>query len=70
MFPPLTAATIKPRPRAEDLLGARQPNRRPPATLTATVAPPGELLERQSHEHRHMTMLVEKQRGKHMLGGW
>jgi len=39
----------------KDLLGARQPNRRPPATLTATVAPPGDLLERQSHEHRHMT---------------
>eukprot|EP00438_Fugacium_kawagutii_P028918 Skav230016 [mRNA] locus=scaffold769:243114:257622:- [translate_table: standard] len=38
---------------AGDLKGARQPNRRPPQTLTATVAPPGDLLENQSHEHRH-----------------
>ncbi|CAK9080707.1 unnamed protein product [Durusdinium trenchii] len=37
----------------KELLGARQPNRKPAQTLTQTVAPPGELLELQSHEHRH-----------------
>lgn len=29
----------------QELLGARQPNRKPAQTLTQTVAPPGELLD-------------------------